>query len=170
MHVIFQARKLEPVATSSSRGSSPPRDQTFVSRISCIGRWILYYECHLGSLWNALPLSFLPGKFLFNAEDFVNPSIIYKVLSTTTFYYKWTPTHPPLRIPHGYSHTLLSMYLLQGSSWPKKAFLLPTLHSVPLLLLNFYMLFVYMSVLLWDCELKSLTWFLYVWLQEFRQA
>ena len=39
----------------------------------------------------------------------------------------------------------------------------------PLLLLNFYMLFVYMSVL-WDCELKSLTWFLYARLQEFRLA
>ena len=37
---IFQARKLEWVAISSSRGSSWPRDQTSVC---CVGRQILYY-------------------------------------------------------------------------------------------------------------------------------
>ena len=37
---ISQARILEWVAISSSRGSSQPRDQT---RVSCIGRLILYY-------------------------------------------------------------------------------------------------------------------------------
>ena len=31
----------------SFRGSSPSRDQTHVSCISCIGRWILYHCCHL---------------------------------------------------------------------------------------------------------------------------
>ena len=40
IHGIFQARILEWVATSSSRGSSRPRDQTCVS---CIGRQILYH-------------------------------------------------------------------------------------------------------------------------------
>ena len=35
---ILQARILEWVAISSSRGSSRPRDQTWVSRVSCIGR------------------------------------------------------------------------------------------------------------------------------------
>ena len=33
---VFQARILEWVAISSSRGSSPPRDQTRVSCVSCI--------------------------------------------------------------------------------------------------------------------------------------
>ena len=33
---ILQVRTLEWVATSSSRGSSPPRDQTHVSYVSCI--------------------------------------------------------------------------------------------------------------------------------------
>ena len=37
------ARLLEWVAISSSRGSSWPRDQTWVSCISCIGRQILYH-------------------------------------------------------------------------------------------------------------------------------
>ena len=39
VHGIFQARILEWVAISSSRGSSQPRDRTLVS---CIGRWFLY--------------------------------------------------------------------------------------------------------------------------------
>ena len=26
-----------------------PRDQTHVSYVSCIGRWVLYHLCHLGS-------------------------------------------------------------------------------------------------------------------------
>ena len=34
---------------SSSRGSSSPRDGTQVSYISCIGKWVLYHSCHLGS-------------------------------------------------------------------------------------------------------------------------
>ena len=43
VHGILQARTLEWVAISSSRGSSQPRDWTHVSCISCIGRWILYH-------------------------------------------------------------------------------------------------------------------------------
>ena len=42
VHGILQAKILEWVAISSSRGSSWPRDQTHVSCVSCIGRWILY--------------------------------------------------------------------------------------------------------------------------------
>ena len=40
---ILQARILEWVAMPSSRGSSRPRDPTFVSYISCIGRQVLYH-------------------------------------------------------------------------------------------------------------------------------
>ena len=43
---ILQARILEWVAMPSSRGSSPSRDQTWSS---CIGRWVLYHQRHLGS-------------------------------------------------------------------------------------------------------------------------
>ena len=46
---IFQARILEWFTISSSRGYSGPRDQTYISFVSCIGRWILYYWCHLES-------------------------------------------------------------------------------------------------------------------------
>ena len=40
---IFQARILEWVAISSSRGPSQPRDRTLISSFSCIGRRILYH-------------------------------------------------------------------------------------------------------------------------------
>ena len=43
VHGIFQARILEWVAISSSRGSSWPKNQTHVSGVSRIGRWILYH-------------------------------------------------------------------------------------------------------------------------------
>ena len=40
---ILQARRLECVAISSSRGSSRSRDRTCISCISCTGRWVLYH-------------------------------------------------------------------------------------------------------------------------------
>ena len=43
VHEIFQARILQWVAISYSRGSSKPRDWTQVSCVSCIGRQILYH-------------------------------------------------------------------------------------------------------------------------------
>ena len=43
VHGILQARILEWVAISFSRGSSQPRDQTGGPYISCIGRWVLYH-------------------------------------------------------------------------------------------------------------------------------
>ena len=61
VHGIFQARRppyiptegksllcKKWVAISFSRGSSRCRDRTCVSLVSCIGRWILYHERHLG--------------------------------------------------------------------------------------------------------------------------
>ena len=50
VHGILQARILEWVAMPFSRGSSWLRDQTWVSYVSCSGRWVLYHSCQLGSL------------------------------------------------------------------------------------------------------------------------
>jgi len=47
VHGILQARILEWVAISYSRGSFQPRAQTCFSYISCIARRILYQMCHL---------------------------------------------------------------------------------------------------------------------------
>ena len=58
---IFQAKILELVAISYSRGSSQPRDWTRVSFISCIGRQILYH-C---ATWET------PCKLYLNIIDFL---------------------------------------------------------------------------------------------------
>ena len=44
-----QASILQWVAMPSSMGSSQSRDQTHVSYVSCIGKWVLYHYHHLGS-------------------------------------------------------------------------------------------------------------------------
>ena len=44
VHGIFQARILEWVAISSSRGSSRPKDRNPASCVFCIGRGILYHQ------------------------------------------------------------------------------------------------------------------------------
>ena len=49
VHGLFRVRILEWVAISFSTGSSQFRDQSCMSCISCIGRWILY---HCGA-WKA---------------------------------------------------------------------------------------------------------------------
>ena len=48
VHGISQARRLEWITISSSRESSPSRDQNHSSYVSCFGRLILYHQCHLG--------------------------------------------------------------------------------------------------------------------------
>ena len=62
VHGIFQARKLEWDAISSSKGSSQPRDRTQVSWIFCTGRQILYHW----ATWEAAK-SFLPKYIVGNA-------------------------------------------------------------------------------------------------------
>ena len=55
VHGILQARTLEQVAISYSRGSSRPRDRTLISCVSCIGRLILYHcTTWEAPLWNIL--------------------------------------------------------------------------------------------------------------------
>ena len=53
---ILQARILEWIALSSSRGSSRPRDQNFVSCVSCIGRWILSFFLLLYLIFMFVPV------------------------------------------------------------------------------------------------------------------
>ena len=43
VHGIFQARILEWVAMTSSRGSSQPRGWTCTSYVSCTGRWFFFF-------------------------------------------------------------------------------------------------------------------------------
>ena len=58
VHGISQARILEQVATSFSKGSSWPRNQTHISCVSCIGRRVLY---HWGTLTCKVGVSTFPA-------------------------------------------------------------------------------------------------------------
>ena len=64
---IAQAKMLEWVAISSSRGSSWPRDRTC---ISCIGRWIL----HHWATWEVLNLTL---KGVFNTPYFLSVTYVF---------------------------------------------------------------------------------------------
>ena len=66
---IFQARILEWVAISASRGSSWPRGQTHVL---CIGRWILYHwatrEAHNNYTWGIMMIFYNSVLYLCNIQ------------------------------------------------------------------------------------------------------
>ena len=64
---IFQARILEWVAIPYSRGSSRPRDQTCISCVSCIDRWILHHQ----ATWEAHIYMFV----------YIHTHTSYKILS-----------------------------------------------------------------------------------------
>ena len=49
VHGLLQARILGWVTMPSSRGPSPPRNQTLISCVSCIGRQVLFHYGHLVS-------------------------------------------------------------------------------------------------------------------------
>ena len=82
VHGIFQARILEWVAIFFSRGSSQPRDWTCVSKVSCIGRQILYHWAtwealdHMVSLLiiiGAISILFtIPAKLFFSSVQSVS--------------------------------------------------------------------------------------------------
>ena len=56
---ILQAKILEWVAMPCSRGSSWPRDWTFISYVSCIGRRVLYHYCHVEALHELFHVIFI---------------------------------------------------------------------------------------------------------------
>ena len=68
VHEISQARIPEQVAISYSRGSSPPRDLTLVSYISCIGRRILYHPGTLPIIPDSLILPTLDEPLFLGQE------------------------------------------------------------------------------------------------------
>ena len=70
---IFQARILERVAISFSRGSFQPRDWTHISWVSCIGRQILYH-C---ATWEAAPQA-LGTYWLLSSVTVLSPMEVSK--------------------------------------------------------------------------------------------
>ena len=75
VHEIFQAKTLEWVVISYSRGSSQPRYRTCVSCNSCIGRQILYHW----ATWEAHNLHYI--KFIdIYICDFMKLIILHEVV------------------------------------------------------------------------------------------
>ena len=63
-HGIFQARMLEWIVISFSWESFWSRNQTYISCISCISRWVLYQLSHQGS-----PIRGMCTLFIFLTKD-----------------------------------------------------------------------------------------------------
>ena len=77
VHGIFQARLLEWVAMPSSRGSSPSRDGTSVSCISCIARGFFTTEP--------------PGKLARKRQTQKQPFLLLSSSFTDALKAHWTP-------------------------------------------------------------------------------
>ena len=75
VHGIVQARILEWVAISSSRGSSWPRDQTCVSWVSWIGKRVLYH-C---ATWEALMHQWMNSNHE-QEHNFIIPFLVFLAL------------------------------------------------------------------------------------------
>ena len=76
VHGIFQAGILEWVAISFSRGSSPPRDQTHISCVSCIANWFFTHWA-IGEAQKNIYFCFIDYTKAFYC---VNHSKLWKIL------------------------------------------------------------------------------------------
>ena len=94
VHEILQTITLEWVTMPSSRGSSPPGDQTRLSYVFCIGRWVLYRQRHLGS-----PYRLYNSALLLSAEK---PQTVCEGTAIIVFQQNlFTSTGSLLSRPHG---------------------------------------------------------------------
>ena len=94
VHEILQIRTLEWVAYPSSRGSSQPRDQTQVSGVSCIGKWILNHW----ATWEAhLHLRYLPFvlQHIFPGVKLLDQTV-WAFTANSTSYQQWSSEYIPL--------------------------------------------------------------------------
>ena len=101
VHGILQARILEWVLMPSSRGSSQPRDRTLVSDVSCIGRQILYHQCHLESPYVYMHYSEKGPEVLEQANRSYSLLVIILPASHLTL----------LAYPSSYFHNVFPMYI-----------------------------------------------------------
>ena len=109
VHGISQARTLEWVAMSSSRGSSQPRDQTHISCIFSIGRQSLYHW----AIWDFLRVwtmyilvRFSLDKYFFSAQLFIQvviPNTCEQMCLALLMLIKTTDLSPSVLI-HGWKY------------------------------------------------------------------
>ena len=113
VHGIFQARILEWVAVYFSRGSFQPRDWTWISCVSCVGRQVLYQLSHQGSLFSLIRQCLLLGE----------TSLLVTSIHWFYFFYVWymillllcvvLTTNTYFKLSVKFSHSVVS-----DSLWP----------------------------------------------------
>ena len=95
---FYQARILDSVAISFSRGSSWSRDQTYISCVSCVGRWRLYHW----AIWEAqlTVYSYLIFKQSYEVAIIVLSLLLLLLLSLFYIWGNWVleKLNPFLRI------------------------------------------------------------------------
>jgi len=114
IHGISQAKILELVAISFSRGSSWPRDRSWVFSLSCMGQWILYHWATL----KAPITSFSSVQSLSHVQLFATPWIAARQasLSITNC---WSLTKPmSIESVMPSNHLILCCPLLLPSIFP----------------------------------------------------
>ena len=90
VHGISQARILEWVAISFSRRSSPPRDWT---RVSCLGRWILYHW----AIWKALRYRIPGSKWTWKPVQTGEKRVLASGVNSGMCHFSHGATQPQLR-------------------------------------------------------------------------
>ena len=109
VHGILQARILEWVAFPFSRGSSRSKDRIRFSCVSCIGRWVLYPQCHLGSprnpqQWFSVPV--VPSLSCQRHQSYGQISPCWERELIPLQFCSVAQSCPTLQ-PHGLQHTRL---------------------------------------------------------------
>ena len=111
---ISQARILEWVAISSSRGSSRLRDQTHLS-VSCIGRRILYHwatrKAHSSRLWTTYFCRMSLHQSLWEVLSWLNTGYASSVEWSEKWYHVLTASH---RVADDFT---LSLVILTWLRW-----------------------------------------------------
>ena len=116
VHGVSQARIMEGVAISFSRGSSQPSDQTC---ISCIGRQVLYHP----ATWEAPGTVFTPILLNINKLPLREEKAMAAHSSTLAWKIPWTEEHGrlqsmgSLRVRHDWA-TSLSLFTF--THWRRK--------------------------------------------------
>ena len=95
VHGIIQARILEWVAISFSRGSSWPREQTHISSVSSIGRQILY-QC---ATWEALTAFIIKLKLLYLASRVLYDHVSVSFFVVISYYFFFPLFYSNHRLP-----------------------------------------------------------------------
>ena len=108
VHGPLQARILEWVGVSFSRGSSQPRDQTHVSCVSGIGRHVLPHWHHLGSQMIILVSLICKAVIICHVPCTLHVSLFF--IFAATHFLKWGTQGPVVLRSHHW----------QWKSWSSK--------------------------------------------------